>query len=138
LFSGAHNFSSLGPDWTSRFVSARRIRVSFLTESEFRPILERPVPEFNLRYAQETLELLFRLTRCQPHLTQAVAKELVDLMNDEKRWVATPDDVEHAARKAMWSAGEFFANVWFDARPEGQALLTALAQGQSPAAGPVR
>ena len=31
MFVGAHTFAELGPMWTDRFISARRLRVSFLT-----------------------------------------------------------------------------------------------------------
>ena len=34
MFSGAHTFAELGPVWTDRFISARRLRVSFLKRDE--------------------------------------------------------------------------------------------------------
>lgn len=111
--------------------------MSFLTPEAFRPVLEHPVPEFNLRYTPGTLEALMQITRCQPFLTQAVAKELVDLMNVEKRWEATLADLEQAVQKALLSGEEYLFNVWDDAEPEGQELLTALARGQRPASSPV-
>src|SRR5262249_24939416 len=39
MFTGAHTFAELGPAWTDRFISARRVRVSFLSPEEVRPLL---------------------------------------------------------------------------------------------------
>lgn len=138
IFSGMRTFHALGREWTSRFVSTRSTRVSFLRPEELRPMLEKPVPEFNLHYTEGSLNLLLELTHGQPFLTQTVAKELVDLMNDERRHDATLADVERAAQKAMRSGEEYFFNVWDDAESDGQALLTAILGGAAAPAGPTR
>jgi hypothetical protein len=44
----------------------------------------------------------------------------------------SPADVETAIARALESGGEYFANVWSDARPEGQAILGALVRGTPP------
>jgi hypothetical protein len=138
VFAGIRTFDALGREWASRFVSSRSTRVSFLTAGEFRPMLERPVPEFNLSYNEGALDELLRLTRGQPFITQAVAKELVDLLNEEKRHAAVPADIERAAAAAMRSGAMYFHDVWNDAEPDGQALLIALAQGQPAPPGAAR
>ncbi len=51
MFTGAHTFAELGPAWTSRFINARRIRVSFLTYDEVLPLLTTPIPDFDMAYA---------------------------------------------------------------------------------------
>lgn len=43
LFTGAHTFAELGPAWTDRFISARRVRVSFLQPDDVRPLLTKPI-----------------------------------------------------------------------------------------------
>jgi hypothetical protein len=40
--------------------------------------------------------------------------------------------VEAAVARALVSGGEYFANVWSDAGREGQAILRALAMGETP------
>jgi hypothetical protein len=132
LFTGAHTFEEQGRAWTDRFVSARRVRVSFLTREEVIPLLTEPIPEFNLTYVPEALEALIEATHGQPFLTQAVAFELVQYLNEHRCREATPADVEAAVGRALVSSSEYFANVWFDAGEEGQAILLALARGRKP------
>jgi uncharacterized protein len=129
MFTGAHTFEEQGPAWTDRFLSARRLRVSFLPREDLVPLLTGPHPDFDLTYAAGALDSLLEVTRGQPFLTQAVACELVDLLNEERRREATVGDVSRAIDKALVSGAEYFANVWHDAGPEGQALLAGLADG---------
>lgn len=129
LFSGLRSFRALGPTWTSRLVNSRAIRVSFLSLDEFRPILERPIPEFNLRYGPGALEFLLDLTRGQPFLTQAVAMELVDHLNRERRQEANESDIRVAASTAVRSADAYFWDVWDQIGAEGQTVLRSVKAG---------
>lgn len=139
LFCGAHTFAELGAVWTDRFLSVRRIRVSFLGPEEVRLLLTQPIPEFPMTFAAGALDAIFAATRGQPFLTQAVAFELVQLANQEQRREATVKDVDEAIQRALVSGGEYFANLWSDAGTEGQAVLRVLARGEPapdlPAAG---
>lgn len=125
MFVGTHTFAELGPTWTDRFISARRLRVSFLTADEVRPLLTKPIPEFDLTYEPDALEAIIDATRGQPFLTQAVAFELVQYMNEKNRKEAGCGDVEEAIRRAFESGGEYFADVWSDAGKQGQEVLVA-------------
>jgi AAA+ ATPase superfamily predicted ATPase len=60
LFTGAHTFAELGPAWTDRFISARRVRVSFLQPDDVRPLLTKPIPEFDLTYAPGAVDGPYR------------------------------------------------------------------------------
>ena len=100
--------------------------MTFLKPDEVRPLLTKPIPEFDLSYAVGALEALIGATRGQPFLTQAVAFELLQFMNEQQRKEAIAADVETAITRALESGGEYFANVWSDAGPEGQAILRAL------------
>ena len=130
LFTGARTFAEMGPAWTDRFISARRVRVSFLKREEVEPLLTRPIPEFDMTYAEGALDELIGATHGQPFLTQAVAFELVQLLNEQQRKQATAADVAAAVEKAMDSGGEYFANVWSDAGAEAQAVMVAVARGE--------
>lgn len=133
MFTGAHTFAELGHEWTSRFISARRVRVGFLTRDELIPLLTEPIPEFDMRYADDgALDRIITTTNGQPFLTQAIAFELVQFLNSEKRKVTTLADVETAIARAMESGGEYFANVWSDAGEEGRAILLAVVSGETP------
>lgn len=132
MLTGVRTFAQMGPAWTDRFISAKRVRVSLLKREEVLPLLTRPVPDFNLTYGRGALEALVDRTNGQPFLTQAVASELVQLLNKRRRHEASPDDVEMAAVGAMESGGEYFANLWTDVGVSGQAILKAVAQGVPP------
>jgi hypothetical protein len=127
MFVGATTFEDLGPGWTARFLNARRMRISFLSWQEVIPLLTRPIPEFDVTYAPGTLEAIFAATNGQPFLTQAVAFELIQLLNEQQRKEATPADVDAALAQALVSGGEYFANVWHDTNSEGRIILRALA-----------
>jgi hypothetical protein len=132
LFTGAHTFEEQGSEWTHRFVSARRVRVSFLRREEVLPLLTPPVPQFEMTYAVGAKDRLIAATNGQPFLTQAVAYELVQLLNETCRKEATMADVDDAVARALLSASAYFANVWFDAGTEGQAILRAVARREAP------
>jgi uncharacterized protein len=132
MFTGAHTFQELGPSWTDRFISARRVQVSFLTTEEVTPLLINPVPEFDMTYAPGSIEVIIDATNCQPFLTQAVAFELVQFLNEQQRREVTPDDVEKAIARALVSGGEYFANVWSDAGEQGQMILSSIAREELP------
>jgi hypothetical protein len=132
MFAGAHTFQELGAAWTDRFVSARRMRVSFLTRADVELLLTKPIPEFDMTYAPGALDALMSATNCHPFLTQAVAFELVQLLNESQRREATVVDVEEAIGRAFGSGDAYFVNVWDDAGAEGQAILSALAAGRTP------
>ena len=132
MFTGAHTFQELGPAWTDRFISARRVRVSFLKREEVLPLLTEPIPEFDMTYGAGAFDALFAATVGQPFLTQATAFELVQLLNEQQRKEATLADVEAAITRALVSGGEYFANVWSDAGANGQAILRAIVRGESP------
>lgn len=134
MFTGTHTFQELGPDWTDRFINARRVRVGFLRKEDVELLLKAPIPEFNMTYAPGAIDAVIAATNCQPFLTQAVAFELVQLINEQKRKEATLDDIEISVARAIVSGGEYFANVWSEAGEQGQIIMSAIAKGETPPA----
>jgi hypothetical protein len=129
LFAGTHTFEKLGPLWTDLFIGSRRIRMSFLSRDEALPLLTDPVPDFDLTYRPEALDAVLERTNCQPFLLQAVASQLVDYLNGERRREATTCDVDRAIAHAIVSGGEYFAYIWKEVGERGQAVLCTLATG---------
>jgi hypothetical protein len=72
---------------------------------------------------------VFAATNGQPFLTQAVAFELVQFLNERHLRQATSADIEIAITRALDSAGEFFANLWDEVGTEGRAARLVLARG---------
>jgi hypothetical protein len=104
MFTGARTFEELGPTWTDRFISARRMRVSFLSHEDLELLLTKPIPGFDMTYADGALDAIIHTTNGQPFLTQAVAFELVQYLNEQQRKEATPGDVEEAIAHALAAA----------------------------------
>jgi hypothetical protein len=129
MFTGSRTFEQLGPVWTDRFLSARRLKVSFLEADDVRQLLTRPTPTFQLTYAPGALERIMEETRGQPSLTQVLASELVHRMNRLRRKEATIADVEATIDDAVERSAEFFANLWFSRNEDERAVLRAAASG---------
>ncbi len=106
------------------------MRVTYLSPDDVRLLLKPDVPGFDLGWTPEAINALFAATRGQPSLTQAVAFELVQHLNEHKSRRAELHDVETAIERALESAGEYFGYLWQDAGPDGQAVLAAAALGQ--------
>ena len=139
MFIGVHTFEELGAEWTSRFVHADRLRVSFLKREEVYLLLTRPIPEFDITYTPEALDAVFTAANGQPFLTQTVASGLFQVLKNHGRKQATFSDVNHSIATALSSsAAEYFANVWNDAGNEGQSILRAIARGEAPPSYPER
>jgi DNA polymerase III delta prime subunit len=137
MFTGAHTFEHLGKLWTDRFLNVRRIRVSFLTREEVFPLLTKPTPDFDISYAENVLNIIFNETRGQPFLTQAVAYELVQFLNEQRRKMATMSDIEETIVRVLDKAGEYFPHIWNDAGGQGQAIMRAVIARESLANFPI-
>jgi hypothetical protein len=133
MFTGSHTFAELGPIWTSHFISVRRIHVSFLNRGDVSLLLTKPIPRFAMKYDPKAVDQIFEATNGQPFLTQAVAFELVQFLNEQFRTKAKLLDVEEAIRRALTSADSYFSNVWNDAGEEGQMVLRNIVSGESQA-----
>ncbi|HNC45222.1 MAG TPA: hypothetical protein PLU80_13730, partial [Acidobacteriota bacterium] len=110
-----------------RFISARNIRLSFLKPDEVMPLLTKPVPDFDMSYADGALQAIISATNGHPFLIQRVGFELVQFLNQSKRNQATLDDVEAAISRTLSSGDAYFFNLWSDAGEDGQVILQAVA-----------
>ncbi len=114
-----------------RAESYRQLHLSFLARDAARELIEHPVPEFALGYAEGVVERILELTHCQPYLLQAVGSELVNYINSQKRKVATPSDLDVAVERVLVSADAYFENNWRDCSESEQAVLRGLATGEA-------
>lgn len=130
LFCGSHTFEEQGPAWTDRFISARRLRVSFLPREDLLPLLTQPCEGFDLTYEPGALDAALDATAGQPFLTQAVGFELVQYLNEDERKVASVADIEEAVKRALITGSEYFADLWNTAGPNGQSVLNTISRGE--------
>jgi len=110
----------------------KTLELSFLAPDEARELVERPVPDFKLRYEPGVVERILQLTHCQPYLLQAVASDLVNYLNGQKRQTATLADLEVAVEKVLVTSQAYFHYLWSeDCNDAERALLCALATDEA-------
>ncbi|MGH8564079.1 MAG: AAA family ATPase [Gammaproteobacteria bacterium] len=115
LISGSHRFEELrGVNWSDYLINAKTLELSFLAREDALELITRPVPDFKLGYAPGVAGSILGLTHGQPFLLQALASDLVNHLNAEKRLVAEPGDLEVAAQKVLVTAQAYFFNTWKD------------------------
>jgi len=112
LLAGSHRPGELQLPWSDALISAKLIRVSYLSKAEARQLITQPAPNFQITYGEESVARIVEVTRGQPNLVQAVCFELVNLLNVEGRREARPADVEDAVAQALESAENYFAEMW--------------------------
>jgi uncharacterized protein len=127
LFAGSHRPDEMVLDWPDILISAKLVRVGYLTPEEGRQLITHPVPDFEITYAPEAVEEILTRTRRQPYLVQALCYELVNHLNVENRREATLADVELATERALESAHLYFAEMWRQLDDEQRALVRTVA-----------
>ena len=139
LFSGVQTLDELGTNWSSYFISAMPIEMTYLNPNEARELLENPDPEFTLAYDTGIVDQILTLTRCHPYLLQLLGWVLVQLANTTHTQLVTPTLLQSAIPEAYINGIGYFTNVWEQFTgtspteiTAGQQQLLALAQGQQP------
>ena len=139
LFSGVQTLDELGTNWSSYFISAMPIEMTYLNPDEARELLLNPDPEFTLEYDTGIVDQILTLTRCHPYLLQLLGWVLVQLANTTHTQLVTPTLLQSAIPEAYINGIGYFTNVWEQFTgtspteiTAGQQQLLALAQGQQP------
>jgi AAA+ ATPase superfamily predicted ATPase len=141
LFAGVQTLEELGPRWSSYFISVRPLRITYLRPEEAADLIRNPDPEsgFNLEYADEAVEDILTATRCHPYLVQLVCSAVVNLANEQRTLLATPELVRDAQTAALAMGEPYFRNVWdestgidADTVAAGRAILWQVAWASGP------
>ena len=109
-------------------INAKTLELSYLAQADARELLTEPVP--NLQYGEDVLNAIIFSTHCQPYLLQAVASDLVNYLNGQKRQHATMDDLAVAVEKVLVTADGYFYNTWSDCSEDEQTVMRAFATGK--------
>ncbi len=130
LFSGAHTLEDLPPVWSYYLVNVSILKVNPLNEYDARELITKPIPEFNLRYENETVERILNATACHPYLIQLTCRDLVNYLNDNSRSYATVKDIEKALSSALVSGTAYFHDLYYgrDIDKDQQNVLSTLAR----------
>lgn len=131
LFSGSHHFAELrAVNWSDYLINVKTLELSFLSREEAAELITQPVPM--LEYQPGLVDAILALTHCQPYLLQALASELVNHLNGERRLVATRDDLDLAVEKVLVTAQAYFSYTWNDdCGEEEREVLRALATDEA-------
>jgi hypothetical protein len=112
-------------------INTNTLELSFIEPEEARELMERPVPEFNMRYESGVVDRIPELTHRHPYLLQAIGSELVIQLNMRNRTAAAMGDLNAAVEKTLVSAQAYFHYVWTDeCSDEEREALAELALGE--------
>lgn len=136
LFSGSHHFAELrAVNWSHYLINVKTLELSFLSREEAAELITQPVPM--LEYEPGLVDAILALTHCLPYLLQALASELVNHLNAERRLVATRDDLDLAVEKVLVTSQAYFSSTWGeDCGEEEREVLRALATDEATGCAP--
>jgi len=131
LFSGSHRFEEMKTiNWSDYLINVKTLELSFLAPEDARELITEPVPL--LQYESGVIEQIIALTHCQPYLLQAVASDLVNYLNSEKRMLATAGDLEVAVEKVLVTVQSYFFYTWTgDCTEPEREVLRMIATGDT-------
>lgn len=131
LFSGGHRFEEMRTiNWSDYLINVKMLELSFLAPEDARELITEPVPL--LQYESGVIEQIIEMTHCQPYLLQAVASDLVNYLNSERRMLATASDLEIAVEKVLVTAQAYFFYIWTEDCSESEReILRAIATFQT-------
>jgi len=113
LFSGTHTFEEL-QHWANYLINVQAVHLNYLLEDEALQLIEHPVKNFPLHYAQDATQRVMQITHNQPALVQLLCGEIVQLKEGQtvdKRLYVQVEDVELAIPMALQSGSFFFADI---------------------------
>jgi cold shock protein len=113
LLTGSLRFSKLARLVQNHpfFGRVDRIRVGFLERESTRRVFAVPVADQGVVYSDEALDDLWGLTRGYASIVQRCGRACVQILNDRRRRIVAPQDVEVLSRE-MLTSDELFLGLW--------------------------
>jgi hypothetical protein len=112
LITGSKELNELKLNWSDYLISARTIKLGYLSKDEARILITNPIDDFSLNYEGgengEVVNKIIAVTSCQPYLVQALGFELVNYLNTQHRKEARMEDIDAAIEKVLTSAENYF------------------------------
>ena len=116
LITGSKELNELELNWSDYLISARTIKLGYLSKDEARILITNPIDDFSLNYEGgengEVVNKIIDVTSCQPYLVQALCFDLVNYLNSQHRKEARMDDIDTVIEKVLISAGNYFYYIW--------------------------
>lgn len=105
--------------------SGEEFHLTFLTLDEARQMIIEPAEEI-LTYQQEAINHIYRLTKGQPHLTQAICSKIFEYLLDEDQAVVTVEIVNTVIPQTLEAYGSAIASI-VSVPPIEERVLAAVA-----------
>jgi hypothetical protein len=116
LITGSKELNELELNWSDYLISAKTIKLGYLSKDDARTLIANPIDDFSLNYEGgengEVVNKIIDVTNCQPYLVQALCFELVNYLNTQHRKEARMDDIDTAIEKVLVSAENYFYYIW--------------------------
>ena len=116
LITGSKELSELELDWSDYLISAKTIKLGYLSKEDAKILITNPIDDFSLNYHGgengEVVNKIIDVTSCQPYLVQALCFELVNCLNTQNRKEAIMGDIDAAIEKVLISANNYFYYIW--------------------------
>lgn len=97
LITGSKELDELELNWSDYLISAKTIKLGYLSKDDARILITNPIDDFSLNYQGgengEVVNRIIDVTSCQPYLVQALCFELINYLNAQHRKEAIIDDI---------------------------------------------
>lgn len=115
LIAGSHRFEDIKTvSWSSYLINTQTVEISWLDPYSAQDLLTKPVKGL-VEYPEEMPSKILAITHRQPLLLQAVACELVNYLNLQKRNQAQDNDLETVIKTVLIRVDDgYFGNYWID------------------------
>ncbi|MEA3283337.1 MAG: hypothetical protein U9Q68_12455 [Euryarchaeota archaeon] len=116
LITGGKELNELKLNWSDYLISAKTIKLGYLSKEDAKILITNPIDDFSLNYHGgengEVVNKIIDVTSCHPYLVQALCSELVNYLNTQNRKEAIIDDIDAAIEKVLVSAQNYFYYIW--------------------------
>ncbi len=112
LMSGSHTLEDLPPYWSNYFINTKMLKVDPLRYEDAVELITRPIENFPLAYDEDAVDFLISETGCHPNWLQLACREIVEKLNNEKRFHGKLADVEFALAKVPQVLAGDFKDLW--------------------------
>ena len=112
LFAGIHYLRDLSNvNWSEIFINVKTLHISFLNYEDGYQLLTKPVPE--LQYQNnDFIHYILKLTGCQPYFLQAIASEMINILNFQSEKIVTNEIMSQAIDNVIVMYNTHFDYIW--------------------------
>ncbi len=138
LLAGSHSLDET-PVWNTYLGNFLTIRVGFLDEASTRQLIERPTPDFNLKYESQAVDRIAQITRGHPtfiHLL--IGNQLIPMKKHQpppSRFLVLSSEVDKCIDEAVRSSATIYQQILEDDETDNACniilrFIAALGEGE--------